>query len=144
MISLWSYYDKFDFRETQKKLIDSGSLEKYILFSNNAVESFNHLMIKCLDSNTRVILSKFEEILKYIFIHMNSLTNKNDNNVVRYAEKILISDLLREIISLGYGKNGKIINSKDLKKLKNAYMEDKVFNFTFIKNNESEESKDEN
>jgi len=68
---------------------------------------------------------------------MNSLTNKNDNNVVRYAEKIFISDLLREIISLGYGKNGKIINSKDLKKLKNVYMEDKVFNFTFIKNNES-------
>jgi len=75
---------------------------------------------------------------------MNSLTNKNDNNVVRYAEKIFISDLLREIISLGYGKNGKIINSKDLKKLKNVYMKDKVFNFTFIKNNESEESEDKN
>lgn len=40
MISLWNYYDKFDFRETQKQLNDSGSLEKYILFSNNAVESF--------------------------------------------------------------------------------------------------------
>jgi len=59
-------------------------------------------------------ISKFEEILKYIFIRMNSLTNKNDNNVVRYAEKTLISDLLREIISLGYGKNGKIINSNKI------------------------------
>lgn len=77
-------------------------------------------MNKCLDSNTRVSISKFEEILKYIFIRMNSLTNKNDNNVVRYAEKILISDLLREIISLGYDKFGKIINSKDLKELKKS------------------------
>lgn len=93
--------------EKQKnQLIDSGLLEKYILFSNNAVELFNHLMNKYLDQNTRASISKFEEILKYILILMNSLTNKNDNNVERYAEKTLISDLLREIISLGYGKNG--------------------------------------
>ena len=75
---------------------------------------------------------------------MNSLTNNNDNNVEKYAEKTFISDLLREIISLGYGKNGKNINSKDLKKFKNVYMEEEVFNFTFIKNNEFEESEDEN
>ena len=48
----------------------------------------------------------------------------------------MISDLLREIISIGYGKNGKIITLNELKKLKKLYSEDKVFNFTFIKNKE--------
>lgn len=71
---------------------------------------------------------------------MNSNTDKNDNLKEAYTEKTLISDLLREIISLGYGKNGKIITLNELKKLKKLYSEDKVFNFTFIKNKELDDS----
>ena len=77
--TLWGYSGKFNFSGTKKELIKSGDLEKYILFSNNAVESFNHIMNQCLYSNSRVSISKFEEIFKYIFIRMNSNTNKNDN-----------------------------------------------------------------
>ena len=134
------YSGKFNFTGTKKELIKSGDLKKYILFSNNAVESFNHIMNQCLDSNSRVSISKFEEILKYIFIRMNSNTDKNDNLKEAYTEKTLISDLLREIISLGYGKSGKIITLNELKKLKKLYSEDKVFNFTFIKNKELDDS----
>ena len=58
--TLWGYSEKFDFSRTKKELIKSGDLKKYILFSNNAVESFNHIMNQCLDSNSRVSISKFE------------------------------------------------------------------------------------
>lgn len=43
-----SYY-KFDFIENKYQLIKEGELDKYVLFSNNAVESFKHLINQCLD-----------------------------------------------------------------------------------------------
>ena len=97
------------------------------------MESFNHLINQCLDSNTKASVSKFEEILKYIFIRMNSYSEINDSNKERYSEKTLISDFLRELISNGYGKNGKIITNTDLKKFKKLYLEENAFHFTFIK-----------
>lgn len=36
--------------------------------------------------------------------------NKNKNK--GYEEKTLVSDILRELINLGFGKNGKIINKR--------------------------------
>ena len=49
---LWNYANKFNFKGNKKQLIKNGELDKYILFSNNAVESFNHLMNQCIDSNS--------------------------------------------------------------------------------------------
>ena len=46
-------------------------------------------MNQCLDSNTKVRVSKFEEILKYIFIRMNSNSQINDSNKERYIMKKL-------------------------------------------------------
>ena len=34
----------------------------------------------------------------------------------RYEEKTLISDILKELIDIGYGKNNKLIKRGDLKK----------------------------
>ena len=76
---LWSYADKFVFAGTKKELIKSGQLDKYILFSNNDVESFNHIMNQCLDSNSKVSISKFEETLKHIFTETND--SKNDKKL---------------------------------------------------------------
>lgn len=53
------------------------------------MEGFNHLINQCLDSNNRVSASKFEEILKFIFIRF-TLNNENDKNIW-YKEKTLIS-----------------------------------------------------
>ena len=53
------------------------------------------MMNQCLDSNTRVSISKFEEILKYIFIRMNSNMDSNNNENNRYNERTLISDIKR-------------------------------------------------
>ena len=57
---LWNYSSKFYFKGNKNQLIKAGELEKYLLFSNIAVESFNFLINKCLDSNSRVSASKFE------------------------------------------------------------------------------------
>ena len=44
---------------------------------------------------------------------------KEKTNTSGYTEKTLVSDILRELIHLGYGKNNKIIKVNDLEKLKN-------------------------
>lgn len=43
---------------------------------------------------------------------------KEKANTSGYIEKTLISDILRELINLGFGKNNKIIKVNDLEKLK--------------------------
>jgi len=94
------------------------------------VESFNHLISSYLEKNTRVSISKFEEIIKFIFIRFTS-NNKSDINSNKYEEKCLVSDLLRELIELGYGKNGKVIKLNDYKKIKDEFKEDLAFKLTF-------------
>ena len=130
--NLWNYSDKFNFKGNKNQLIKKGELHKYILFSNNAVESFNHLMNQCLEHNSKVIISKFIDILKFIFIRMSS-NNKADEINANSEQRTLISDILRELVELGYGKNGKIIDYETLKKLKNYKNEDVIFNLTFTK-----------
>ena len=53
-------------------------------------------------------------MLKFIFIRMEG---NNFNNNSGYSEKTLSSDILRELIKEGYGKNNKIINPEQLKSL---------------------------
>ena len=117
-------------------------MEKYIFFSNNAVESFNHLINQCLDNNTKVSISKFEEMLKFIFIRFTS--NNKSENVNKYIEKCLVTTLLRELIEEGYGKNGKLIKSSDYKKLKTKFKEDTAFKLTFNNQDNLNDSDEDN
>ena len=74
---MWNYKNKFNFKGNKSKLLKDGELSNYILFSNNACESFIHLINQCISSNTRVNIVNFEEVLKFIFIRMES---NNDSN----------------------------------------------------------------
>ena len=140
--NLWNYSDKFNFKGNKNQLIKKGELHKYILFSNNAVESFNHLMNQCLEHNNKVSISKFIDILKFIFIRMSS--NKDTEEVnVNTEQRTLISDILRELVELGYGKNDKMIDYETLKKLKYYKNEDVIFNLTFTKEDDGKNSDDE-
>ena len=78
-------------------MIKNGELDKYILFSNNEVESFNHLMNQCIELNSKVSIAKFIDIIKFVFIRMTS-NNDKDKEYNIYEEKSLISDLLRELV----------------------------------------------
>ena len=83
--SLWNYSSKIKFKGTKTSLFKEGEIDKYIFFSNNAVESFNHLINQCLDNNTKVSIFKFEEIIKFIFIRFTS--NNETENTNKYIEK---------------------------------------------------------
>ena len=64
---------------------------------------------------------------------------KNNTNIIW-----LVSDILRELINLGYGKNGKIIKVNDLEKLRNINIKSsEIYKLTFssLEFNDSEEEK---
>ena len=112
---LWSYNGKFNFKGNKKQLIIENNLKENANFTNNAVESFNHCINKYLNFA------------------------KNNNNIIW-----LVSDILRELINLGYGKNGKIIKVNDLEKLRNINIKSsEIYKLTFssLKSNDSEEDK---
>ena len=98
--SLWSQSGKFNFQGNKKILISENNLKEYINFTNNAVESFNHLLNECLSKNIKVSFNKFEEIIKYIFIKFEGSIDSNIKGYTKYAlEYTLISDILRELVN---------------------------------------------
>lgn len=129
---LWSYNNKFKFKGNKKKLIEEGILQEYVNFTNNSVESFNHLLNECINHNNKVSFTKFEDILKYVFVRMEGA--KENKNIEGYKEKTLIADILNELIELGYGKNKKIIKKDDLKKIKSITDLDMLYKLTFESN----------
>ena len=52
---------------------------------------------------------------------------KEKVNTYGYTEKTLVSDILRELINLGFGKNNKIIKVNDLEKLNNKNVKLVIF-----------------
>ena len=71
-------------------------------------------------------------------------SNKDTEEVnVNTEQRTLISDILRELVELGYGKNDKMIDYETLKKLKYYKNEDVIFNLTFTKEDDGKNSDDE-
>ena len=64
--------DKFNFKGNKNQLIKKGELDKYISFSNNAVESFNHFLNQCLEHNSKDSKSKFIDNLIFKIRMMNN------------------------------------------------------------------------
>ena len=64
-------------------------------------------MNQCLEYNSKVSVSKFIDILKFIFIRMTS-NNETEALNINNEQRTLISDILRELVELGYGKNDKL------------------------------------
>ena len=121
-----------------------NNLKENVNFTNNAIDSFNHCINQCLNINNKVSFKKIEEIIKYLFIKMEG--DENNTNTSGYKEKTLVSDILRELISFGYGKNGKIIKVNDWEKLENNNIKSsEIYKLTFgsSESNDSEEEKTE-
>lgn len=128
---MWSYSGKFNFQGNKKLLISENNLKEYINFTNNAVESFNHLLNECLSKNIKVSFNKFGEIIKYIFIKFEG---SKDSNIKRYTEHTLICDILRELVNSGFDKNNKIVKKNNLKKIKACIDSNKIYSLTFDEN----------
>ena len=61
-------------------------------------------MNSCLSHNKSVSFNKFTEILKFIFLRFESSVDSNNEKI---ENKTFVSDILSELINLGYGKNKK-------------------------------------
>ena len=120
---LWSYYKKFNFNSSRNKLIDSDSFLEYVAFSNNAVESTNHLINTFIKFNTAIKYEKFKDLVLLLFLRMESrrkiYRNKKDNFVIKNQ----LSDLMITLVNKGIGNSLKILSLKEIKDLKINYNE---------------------
>ena len=137
--SLWSYHGKFDFKNQRKKyLISDEALDNSIFVSNNTCESLNNLNNNYIEINSKVSLSKFETILKALFIRKES----NRVNTNQRAEKIInkrsVSDNLLSLINLGVGLKKKLFTANDLKKIKESNKEENLPRLNLIENKEDD------
>ena len=100
-------------------------LKNKVFYSNNCAESINHLINSYIDINNKIGITRFETILKTLFIRLNSKNNRNNKMVIKY--KLL--DILLELIENGYGINNKYIKYDQIKKLKSISNEEDIFKF---------------
>ena len=115
---LWFYYGKFKFNGSRKYLINDDKFHEYVAFSNNACESVNHLINSFIQTNVKVSIDRFGSIIKILFVRLNCQHEQQKNKEIRIKLKNEISDVLLELIRLGFGNNNKIIKSSDLSKLR--------------------------
>ena len=70
------------------------------------------------------------------------MEGNNFNTNSDYSEKTLSSDILRELVKEGYGKNNKIIEPEQHKSLKFILKSEDIFKLTFGIREDSEEEDD--
>ena len=79
--SLWNYTDKLKIEGTKYILFEENNYKINFNFSNNCCESLNHLINGVLNVNNSVSMTKFTEIIKFIFIRFNMIkVRKNQKN----------------------------------------------------------------
>ena len=131
---LWKYEGKINLNTNRSELISQKSLEDYIFLSNNACESLNHLINSLIAINQNVSITRFEIILKTLFIRMEAIDNQNQD-LQQIERKRQFSDLLMDLIKLGYGKKKGLVKENEFKLIKKFKEEKYIFKLTFSNNN---------
>ena len=125
--NLWSYDGKFNAEKTRTQLIAEKKFKEYVFFSNNACESLNHLINSLIAVNNNVSLTRFELIIKTLFIRMEYKNNEGDQNEKNIERKQQLSDILIELIKLGFGASKGLLKKKDIGLIKNLRNENDIF-----------------
>ena len=138
MFSLWNYTDKLKIEANKNSIFKVSNYKNNFDFSNNCCESLNHLINEILDVNSNVSITKFAEIIRFIFIRFNVNREKNKQRKEQFVISHKLSDNLLAIANFGIGKN-KVLKSKEIKNIKTLKNEEEIFKFISFKNKESEE-----
>ena len=125
--SLWSYFEKFDLDGNSKRLMSDSNLEDKDFFPDNCWESLNHLINSYIAVNNKVSFSRFEEILKNLFIRMECGHSRDLQANERINIKRKMSDVILDLIKAKVGINLKIITFDEMKKLKSKPDLDEIF-----------------
>ena len=83
-------------------------------------------------------MTKFAEIIKFIFISFNLNREKNKQKIEQIKISHKLSDNLLSLTNFGIDKN-KVLNTKDIKNIKNLNNEEAIFKFILFKNIEVED-----
>ena len=135
--SLWNYTDKLKIEGNKNSLFKENNYKTNFDFSNNCCESLNHLINEILDVNNNVSITKFAEIIKFIFIRFNVNREKNKQRKEQIIISHKLSDNLLALANFGLGKN-KVLKPKEIKILKNLNSEEEIFKFILFKEKEEE------
>ena len=139
---LRSYYKKFEFNCPRNKLIDSDSFMECVAFSNNAVESTNHLINTFIKYNTAIKYEKFKDLVLLLFLRMESRRKIYRNIIDNFVIKNQLSDLMITLVNKGIGNSLKILSLKEIKDLKVNFNEEEILSFINDINEEEESEKD--
>ena len=117
---------KFNTVKTRTQLIAEKKFKEYTLFFNNTYESLNHLINSLIAVNNNVSLARYE-LIKKIFIRMEYRNNEKEQNKKSIERKQQLSDVLIELIKLGFAANKGLLKIKDLGLIKNLRNEIDIF-----------------
>ena len=104
--------------ESRTELISKKKWEQYVFLSNNTCESLNYLINSFIAINNNVSITRFEIIIKTLFVRLDVSNSLKDQNLEHIERKCQLSDLLIELIKKGYGCKKGMLNNKDLNLLK--------------------------
>ena len=112
---------------------------EYVAFSNNAVESTNHLINTFIKYNTAIKYEKFKDLVLLLFLRMESRRNIYRNKKDNFVIKNQLSDLMITLVNKGIGNSLKILSLKEIKDLKLKFDEEEILSFISDINKEEEE-----
>ena len=115
---------------------------EYIAFSNNAVESTNHLINTFIKYNTAIKYEKFKDLVLLLFLRMESRRKIYRNIKDNFVIKNQLSDLMITLVNKGIGNSLKILSLKEIKDLKINLNEEEILSFINDINEEEESEKD--
>ena len=88
----------------------------------------NHLINSFIAINNKVSITRFEIIIKTLFVRLVVSNSLKDQNLEHIERKCQLSDLLLiELIKKGYGCKKGMLNNKDVNLLKNYKKESDIF-----------------
>lgn len=134
---LWNYTKKINLKGNKDILFNEKIFKGKLYLSNNCCESLNHLINNIIDINSNVSITKFIEIIKFLFLRFNINREKKNQKKEQISITHNLSDTLLLLNKYGIGKK-KILNFKDIKFIKNINSEEEIFKFIFDNDCESE------
>lgn len=102
--SLQNYTNKIKIEGNKNISFKENNFKNNFNFNNNCCENLNHLINEILDVNNNVSMTKFSEVIKFLFIRFNVIREKANQRSEQIKVSHKLSDNSLAIANYGIGK----------------------------------------